>query len=277
MEKIIVPVDFSEHSEYALQTAAKLAKRYQAELLVLHMLEMPEMVLTSTGKKQNEKAGFLLRLTEQKFEKLLDKDFLFGLKVTPIIKHFKMFSEVNDVAIENGADLIVMGTQGASGFKEMFMGSNTERVIRYAEIPVLAVKKEVVDVSFEVITFACDFSEECIPAYLKALVLFESMNSKMYLVYVNLPNDKFKSSVEIEKRVADFFIKACGNLRRMKDVHYVSHYSVEEGVLNFSNKIGADLIALPTHGKKGLAHFFEGSVGEDVANHATLPVMTFKI
>ncbi|MBU2951365.1 universal stress protein [Tamlana agarivorans] len=277
MEKIIVPVDFSEHSEHALQTAAKLAKKYQAELLVLHMLEMPEMVLTSTGKKQNEKAGFLLRLTEQKFAKLLDVGFLIGLKVTPIIKHFKMFSEVNDVAKENGADLIVMGTQGASGFKEMFVGSNTERVIRYAEIPVLAVKKKVMDVSFEVVAFACDFSEACIPAYLKAVKLFEKMNSKMYLVYVNLPNDKFKSSVEMEKQVAEFLMKACGNLQPMKNVHYTSDYSVEAGVLSFSNKIGADLIALPTHGKKGLAHFFEGSVGEDVANHATLPVMTFKI
>ena len=63
----------------------------------------------------------------------------------------------------------------------------------------------------------------------------------------------------------------------MGDVHYVSDYTVEDGILNFSNKVGADLIAMPTHGKKGLAHFFEGSVGEDVANHATLPVITFKV
>ena len=66
-------------------------------------------------------------------------------------------------------------------------------------------------------------------------------------------------------------------LDKMKDVHYVADYTVEEGVLSCANKMGADLIIMPTHGRKGLAHFFEGSIGEDVANHATLPVMTFKI
>ncbi|HAI20102.1 MAG TPA: universal stress protein, partial [Xanthomarina gelatinilytica] len=44
---------------------------------------------------------------------------------------------------------------------------------------------------------------------------------------------------------------------------------------NFSNVIGADLIAVATHGRKGIAHFFEGSISEDIANHSTLPVMTF--
>jgi nucleotide-binding universal stress UspA family protein len=63
----------------------------------------------------------------------------------------------------------------------------------------------------------------------------------------------------------------------MSDVHYISDYTVERGVINFSNTIGADLIAIPTHGRKGLSHFFEGSIGEDIANHSALPVITFKI
>ncbi|WP_194767152.1 universal stress protein [Tamlana sp. I1] len=277
MKKIIVPVDFSEHSEYALETAAKLAEKYDAELLVLHMLEMSDIVLTAEGGLQNQKLLFFLQLAEQRFEKFLDKSYLKALKVTPIIKHFKVFSEVNDVALENEADLIVMGTHGVNGFKEIFLGSNTERVIRYADVPVLVVKNKVLDVNFDVVSFACDFNEASIPSFKKAIDMFEGMGAKAYTVHVNLPHDKFKSSQEIEKKVVKFFTKAYLNLDRMKDVHYVSDYSIEGGVLNFSNKIGADLIAVLTHGKKGLAHFFEGSVGEDVANHATLPVITFKI
>lgn len=277
MNKIIVPIDFSEHSEYALKTAAKLAKRYNAELLALHMLEMSDIMLSASDGLQNQKAAFFLQLAEQKFSNFLDKTYLKGVKVTPIIKHFKVFSEVNDVALKNDADLIVMGSHGTSGLKEYFIGSNTERVVRNADIPVLVVKNELINVSFDVVSFACDFSEECIKSYLNAMNLFKKLNSKVYMVYVNLPNDRFRSSLEVEKRVVNFFTKAEGNLDRMEDVNYVSDYTVEDGVLTFSNKIGADLIAVPTHGKKGLAHFFEGSVGEDVANHATLPVITFKI
>ena len=277
MNKIIVPIDFSEHSEYALKTAAKFAKRYNAELLALHMLEMSDVLLSASDGLQNQKAAFFLQLAEQNFETFLDKDYLKGVNVTPIIKHFKVFSEVNDVALKNDADLIVMGSHGTSGMREYFIGSNTERVVRNADIPVLVVKNEMSNVNFEVVTFACDFSEECIKSYLNAMSLFKNMDSKVYMVYVNLPNDRFRNYLEIEKRVVNFFTKADGNLDKMKDVHYVSDYNVEDGVLTFSNKIGADLIAVPTHGKKGLAHFFEGSIGEDVANHSTLPVITFKI
>ena len=92
-----------------------------------------------------------------------------------------------------------------------------------------------------------------------------------------MPNENFRSTTEIDNRIADFLQKADGNLDNMKNVHYHADYSVERGVINFSNKVGADIIAIPTHGRTGISHFFTGSVGEDVANHSTLPVITFKI
>ncbi|MGC6431049.1 MAG: universal stress protein [Jejuia sp.] len=277
MKKIIVPIDFSNHSEYALKTAAKLAKSYNAEVLALHMLEMSDIMLSASDGLQNQKAVFFFKLAEQKFEQFLKKPYLQDIKVTPIVKHYKVFHEVNDVAMEHGADLIIMGSHGATGLKEYFVGSNTERVVRNSDIPVLVVKRELASINFDVVAFACDFSEEAITPYLKARTMFQAMGAKIYLVHVNLPNDHFKSSLQIEQNVVNFFTKAEGNLDKMDDVCYVCDYTVEDGLLNCANKIGADLIAIPTHGRKGLAHFFEGSIGEDVANHATLPVMTFKI
>jgi nucleotide-binding universal stress UspA family protein len=107
--------------------------------------------------------------------------------------------------------------------------------------------------------------------------LFSKIGAKLHLVYVNLPGASFKSSTEMETRVADFLKIADGNLDNMDNVHYVSDYSIEEGILNFASIQGSDLIAVATHGRKGLAHFFEGSISEDIANHSALPVMTFKI
>ncbi len=277
MKKIIVPIDFSEHSEYALKTAAKLAKKNNAEILALHMLEMSDIMLTASDGLQYEKAVYFYKLSEQKFEKFIEKDYLKDVKVTPIIKHFKVFGEVNDVAHKHDADLIVMGSHGSSGVKEFFIGSNTERVVRNSDVPVLVVKSSGIDVNFEKVVFACDFAEESIKPYINAVKLFDKIGAKFCMVNVNLPNERFKSSSELEKSVVNFFTKADGNLDRMKDVHYVSDYTAEDGIIYLANKIGADIIAVPTRGKKGLAHFFEGSIGEDVANHATLPVITFKI
>jgi nucleotide-binding universal stress UspA family protein len=273
MDKIIVPIDFSQYSEYALETAAILAKRNNADLLVLHMLELDQGSLVNSGDDQNQQMVFFLKLAEQKFVDYLDKDFLEGISVTPIVKHFKVFSEVAEVAKEHDADMIVMGSHGASGLSEIFVGSNTEKVVRYSEIPVLVVKQKPEKLDFDTVTFASDFSSEMVAPYIKARNLF----SNLKLIYVNVPGEGFKCSSEMGKTVASFLQTADGNLDRLNDVHYTSDYTIEKGILNASSLLGADLIAVPTHGRKGLAHFFSGSISEDVANHATLPVITFKI
>ncbi|OUR93367.1 universal stress protein UspA [Flavobacteriales bacterium 34_180_T64] len=277
MKKIIVPIDFSQHSEYAMEAAAILAKKHGSEILALHMLEMSDILLNKTDNEQHAKTVFFYKLAEQKFEEFLSKDYLDGVKVTPIVKHFKVFSEISGVAKEQGADLIVMGSHGSSGVKEIFIGSNTEKVVRNSGIPVLVLKNDPILMDFENVVFACDFSEESVRSYKNASKLFEKLNSKIHLVYVNLPSENFKSSVEMEKRVAAFLKLADGSLDKMNSVNYVSDYTIEKGILNFSNVIGADLIAVATHGRTGIAHFFEGSISENVANHSLLPVMTFKI
>ncbi len=277
MEKIIVPIDFSKHSEYALEVAAGIAKKTNSELLVLHMLELATGLLTKSSSQHQTTSIFLLKIAEAKFDEFLQKDYLEGLKITPIVKHFKVFSEVNDVAMEHDASLVVMGSHGTSGSRDIFIGSNTEKVVRNSDVPVLVVKNRISDLKLDEVVFACDFKYENIRPYLNATKLFKAFDSTINLLYVNLPNENFRSSTEIDSRVADFLMKADGNLDNMKNVHYQADYSVERGIINFSNKVGADIIAIPTHGRKGIAHFFTGSVGEDVANHSALPVITFKI
>lgn len=277
MKKIIVPVDFSEHSEFALKAAAKLATKYNAKLLVLHMLEVQVVSLSESPYQLQEMTAFHLKLAEQRFEKFLNKEYLKDINVTPIIKHFKIFSEINDIAKEHEADLVVMGSHGASGFKEVFIGSNTEKVVRSSDTPVLVIKKEHSNLVFEDAVFACDFSEESVDAYKRVLKTLEVLCKEVHLVFVNTPYDKFKSSTEIEKKVASFLQNAEGNLEKLNTINYVSDYTVEKGILSFSNLVGGDLIATITRGNKGFLHFFSGSVSEDIANHSTLPVITFKM
>ena len=171
MKKIIVPIDFSEHSEYALETAAHIALKNNAEILALHMLEISEAVLTHSDNDQKAKAIFLLSLAKKRFEEFLDKDYLEGITVTPIVKHFKVFSELNEVAVSHSVDMIIMGSHGASGLKEFFIGSNAEKVVRHSEIPVMIVKHNPILMDFENVVFACDFSEESVRPYINAPTL----------------------------------------------------------------------------------------------------------
>ncbi|MDG1528800.1 MAG: universal stress protein [Polaribacter sp.] len=277
MKKVIVPIDFSEHSEYALKAAALLAKRNEIEIVVLHMLNLSVVSLSESASDLQAQSIFYLKLAEKKFKKFLKKEYLKDIKITPIIKHYLSFKEINGIAEEENAELIIMSSHGASGVKEFFLGSNTEKVVRHSTIPVLILKEEIFDLNFEDVVYACDFSEKSIPAYKKALKLMEFFNSELHLLYVNLPNDKFKSSSQMQEMAVNFLTKAGQDISKLKEVTFECEFSIEKGILKFSNLIGADLIAISTHGRKGLSHIFEGSVAEDVSNHSMLPVITIKI
>lgn len=273
MKTIIVPVDFSQQSEYALKTAASLARKHKAEIIVLHMLELNYAMITSSEAYHPEQTVFLLKAAEKRLSEFLDQSYLKGIKITPVIKHYKVFSEVNDVAENHNADLIVMGSHGTDGLQEIFFGSNAEKVVRHSNIPVLVVKKDRPDFKIETFAFACDFREDCQEAFRKAKSFADKLGAEFRAVYINTPGDHFLSTSDINQQIADFLKGAKVGM----EVDHYSDYSVERGVLNYSESIGADLIGIPTHGRKGISHFFMGSIGEDIANHSGIPVITFKI
>ncbi len=273
MKTIIVPLDFSEQSEFAMKVAASLAKKHGSEIIALHMLELNQAIISSTEGFYQEHTVFLLKLAEKRLKEFLDKPYLEGIKITPIIKHFKVFGEVNEVAEKHKADLVVMGSHGTDGLKEIFIGSNAEKVVRNSDIPVLIVKNEIKDFKVTDFVFASDFQKENVTAFNRALDFAKKLNARLHLVYVNTPGDDFLSTKDIYKRVSTFLQHANSGM----EVEIYNDYSVERGVLNFSEDINADLIGIPTHGRKGLSHFFMGSIGEDIANHSKIPVITFKI
>ena len=273
MKNIIVPVDFSEQSDYALKVAASLAKKHGSEILALHMLELNQAMISSSEGFHPEQTVFLIKLAERRFNKFLNKPYLKGISVIPIVKHFKVFSEVNEIAEKHNADLIVMGSHGTDGLKEIFVGSNAEKVVRNSEIPVLVIKDEIEDFKVSRFVFASGFNEESISAFKKAKSFAEMLSAEMDLVYINTPGDEFLSTKDSYERVTKFLQKAGVG----KEVEIYNDYSVEKGVLNYSENVGADIIGISTHGRKGLSHFFMGSIGEDIANHSKIPVVTFKI
>ncbi|NDV15697.1 universal stress protein [Muricauda sp. TY007] len=274
MKSIIVPVDFSNQSEKALRVAASLAKEHKAELYVLHMLELSPAIMGESGYISQEQVVHLIKLGEQRFTDFLDKPYLKDVKVIPVIKHYKVFSEVAEVAEKHKADLIVMGSHGADGLQEIFIGSNTERVVRTSDVPVLVIKgNEVNGFNPKHFVFACDFEEESVPALKKAKEMAGLLKAKLHLVYINTPGDEFMSTNDAAEKISKFLDEAKINI----GVEIFNDYTVEKGVINYCEKISADLIGIPTHGRRGLSHFFMGSIGEDIVNHSEAPVITFKI
>lgn len=276
MNKIILPVDFSKHSEYALEAAAAIAKKHNAKLLVMHMLELSESIISTSGPDNQNEMLFMLALANKNLKSFLDKDYLEGVDIVPIIKHYKVLKEVDAVAIKEGADLIVIGSRGHSNHDGIFTGSNTEKIVRYSKTPVLVIKSKNTNTDFDDAILATNFSEENLFAFKKALKVLETLSSNLNLLHINIPNLGFRSTNEIEENCSSFLTKANAE-EWITKIKYVSDYNIEDGILNYATKNGANLIAMTTHGRTGLSHLFGGSVSEDVVNHSQLPVLTVKI
>ncbi|AUC81126.1 universal stress protein [Lacinutrix sp. Bg11-31] len=278
MKKILVPVDFSEHSEYALQTAATLAKKHNSSLVVLHMLGLSEAILTKNESDEILEGVFYMKLAEKRFSEFLDKDYLDGISIETTVQNYVHFNEIDKVAQEFHANLIVMGSHGASGIKEVFVGSNTEKVVRTSQTPVLVVKNPVLNFKIKRVVFACDFNLDFVEPFKKAYQFFKTLGAEFQIVYINLP-DRFISTTEMKIKAFKFLLHT--GIKELaeqeKNIIYYNDYTLERGLFSFSNDFNADVIAIPTHGRRGIAHFFSEKIGETLVNHSDIPIITFKI
>ena len=274
MKRILVPTDFSEQAENALKVAAQMAKKNGSQIYILNSLELPSNPSNSGSSGAMPESLFFIKLAEKHFEELLEKPYLEDLLIhEAIIGHGEIYNDVSEVVKEKDIDLIIMGSHGINGFMEMFIGSNTEKVVRTSKIPVLVIKNEHLDFKTDNFVYATDFSEECKAPFKEAQKFAEMSNSHLNLLYVNTPSG-FKTTQEINERIKDF-VK--DQNEENINIHIYNDSSIEKGILNFANETNANLIGMGTHGRKGISHFFNGSVSEDLVNHANMPVMTFKI
>ncbi|GGE10395.1 universal stress protein [Psychroflexus salis] len=277
MKTILVPVDFSKPSENALQVAAQLAKKNNSKIVILHVVELAESLFgTDQFNVDNQEVMFFLKMAKKRFTKFLEKPYLEGVDVEDQVEIGPTSFMINKSVEENKVDLVIMGSVGASGLKEVLIGSNTEKIVRKSEVPVLVVKKEMKDFAINNVIFASNFELENLKPFEKAKEFAKQFDAKMKLLYVNLPGNQFYSTEEIREQMRAFLHKVEVPYAQ-ENVMIYNDYTIELGVLNGAKDAKADLIAMPTHGRRGISHFFNGSIGEDVVNHSTLPVITFKI
>jgi nucleotide-binding universal stress UspA family protein len=274
MKRILVPTDFSEHAEDALKVAAQIAKKNNSEIIILHTLELPSQMSDAiTGGISIPETMLFMKKANEMLSKIAERAYLDGLTIIEMVKLDRPAEGIAKVSNEHEIDLIVMGSHGSSGFEELVIGSNTEKVVRHSEIPVLVIKKHMDAFKTTNFVFASDFSKETEKPFKKLIEFTKFFDSKLHLVMICTPNT-FKPTHVAEKIMTDFI--APFNLDNYS-THIYNDTNIENGIINFSNSIDADLIGMCTHGRTGFSYFFNGSISGDLVNHAIRPVMTFKI
>jgi len=277
MQRILLPTDFSENASHALRVAATLATKVKAKLELIHINTavaysppLPEYYggdLYDTTEYYETAARELHNIKKEITE---SPDFA-GLEMETRIEEGFLFSSVRRIAEEDKVDLVVMGTKGASGVNEFFIGSNTEKVIRTAPCAVLTVPEKSGEFNPKVVVMPTTLRKDQAPAFEWIAQLQKVFPLKVKVLYLNNPAD-LDDDKEIEKTVQGFADAA--GLRDVETFGSTSTFNEESAILSFAQEQKADLIAMVTHQRKGLSHLLFGSLTEDAANHSDIPVLS---
>lgn len=280
MKTILIPTDFSEQANNALEVAYAIAKKASAAIKLLHIIEAPgtgsfnTMGEVYTGDPMNNIYIIeMMKRVKERFEGITKDPRYNSVPITYDVSIGSPFTSIANGIAEFNIDLVVMGSKGSSGLEETLIGSNTEKVVRRANCPVLTVKDKVDISQTKDIVFASDFKSKG-DNIIKALKEFQALfNARIHLVKVNTPNN-FSSDRELRTRMTDFAFQ-----HGLKDatINIYNHDEEEDGIIYFAEDIKADMIALGTHGRSGLMHLLSGSIAEDVVNHSKRPVWTYRI
>lgn len=272
MKKIVIPTDFSDCAKNALKVAADIARKNSSEIHLVHVYDQPVYGFAEANVDiiKNRK---VVNFIEDNFKKIIDYDFMKNIRVKKHLLSDKKIWEALGMKKFSDADLIVMGSHGASGWRELFIGSNTEKVVRYAHAPVLVIKEWYDNFDVKSMVFASNFTVEAEPYFTKVLKLSDLFSARIHLLKIITPGN-FESTHYSLNKMNDFARKF--SLLDFS-VNIFNDHTVEEGILNFSGTVKADLVSMETHGRTGISHLINGSITEDLVNHGSVPVLSIKI
>jgi nucleotide-binding universal stress UspA family protein len=286
---ILVPHDFSEASDAALQRAIHIAKATQGRIHLLHAYAWPVRgvipydLSIPAGVADAIRAGI-----EEKLAELCAVVERAGVRATSEASAETALDAILRAAEKQGAGLIVMGTRGLTGLKHVVLGSVAERTVRLAPCPVLAVKDGDGGGAVQRILAATDFSDTGDHAAAVAASLAKQLGGELHLAHafdvpltvvtpyeITIPEGVIRDARTAAGRKLDAAAAALQSHGVAAKPH-LTEVPAAPAIAELAKEIAADLVVIGTRGHTGLKHVLLGSVAERTLRLAPCPVLAVK-
>ena len=270
MQPIIVAVDFSNTSIHAVEYAISMANKMKSDihLIWVDKLTSQESVYPDTSNENRNEA-------KKRFEELLSvysKKLVKGISMEYKLKKGKIYREVDNLARLTEADLIVTGAHGISGYEEFWIGSNAYKIVSYASIPVITVRRDfTLRKKIERIILPMDSSLETlqkIPFVVKIATLFKS---EVHLVTTH--NSRLKSIQRISEKISQTALAYLKKHQVRVIEDSIIANDLTKAVLNYAEKVDADLIAIMTEMETPV-NILLGAQAQQLINQSPIPVLS---
>lgn len=266
---ILIPSDFSEAALQTWATALSFSKAYDADIVILYVVEPPVIALDF----EEEPAVMVARkmVADHIQKNGWDKE----ANITVLVKVGKPYKKILEAALEINPEMIVMGTNGASGLEEFFVGSNASRIIRSAPCPVVTVRSAQKDYIFERILLPLDLTKETKEKISKGIEVAKHFNASLHLVSVlSTSSNEVKETLEKQLQAAKDFIENHGVSSTAELI--TSNEEIGAAVVEYAEKMETDLICIMTQQEKKLKEYFIGTQAEHFVNHSPFPVLSIR-
>lgn len=275
MKQILFPTDFSEAANTAFIYALRFADSFGAELVVLHVYDLPIVEtppLPESTKEifdiveMNQFESFREQLPE--LHKLAERRNLGHVRMRNILLYGDLIYNINKVCADEGIDLIVMGTKGASGLKETFLGSSTASVIANAKVPVLGIPAEAEYHSIKSIAFTTQYKDKDNDALAQTLEIARKFEASVLCLYIKNDDDP----EDIEERINEWKI-----FYRSEKIDFfnIAGDHIEQTILDFIQNQNVGMLVMRTHKRGFFESLFHRSLTKKMAYHSKIPLLVF--
>lgn len=273
-KNILVPTDFSENSRYAVKAAVKLAQKIKGQIFLYHRINLPPNWDAATDEQKSFNTLALKRDKEMKeqFDRILSEYLDAGIRINFVHSAGDLFENMEELVEKYEIDFVVMGSEGAKGIMEWYMGSNAERISDSLNVPVLIIKQGFEEFPLKDVVFASEFGEDAKKPFLELIKLLRNFDSTLHLLYIH--SIDLVVNQEIMGRMEEFK-NLCSALPCF--IHAQAGHKVELGVQFFMDNIKADLLCLVHHHKEPFEKLIKGSTSKKLINLLECPVLAIPV
>lgn len=276
IQKILIPIDFSETSMLAIEHGGFIAQLFKAELVLLHVIEKHwEQFSIIAPELRVSPPDDLINLIEKRLAEVAS-DILsrYGVKSMHITSTGNIFNEILSVSKEHNVDLVVMGTHGTSGVMEFFIGSNTFKMVTQSECPVISVQAHSKKIGFKDILLPIDDSAHSRQKVNHAIVLAKHFASKIHILGLSdSDKDIDVKKFEIKLEQIEEYIKKCDLPFTRKTVDGKNQATT---TYDYAKSVNADLIVIMTDQDENITGRLMGTFAQQIINHSKIPVLTIQ-
>ena len=276
IKSILIPTDFSESSENALAVGIAIAKRQKSDIVLLHVIDrLANLQPTEVFLPEIQLMPDINFMIEQRLKEISDSiTRKTGINVKSIVLNGQPSDTICWLAHDEKTELIVIGTHGTAGLRELFIGSEAYRVVKNAPCPVLTVPGKWENKEFKKVLFPIRLIPGALEKYFYARPIIEKNNSELFLLgLTEMKNER--STKELMALIK--ILKQRINNDNIKS--HTSYCPVEEfpaEVSKITTELGIDLIILTANIDPGWKSFFIGPFVQQVINQAQVPALSIK-